>query len=228
MTRTRPITVPPDPQERPEAAIDEVQLVAAMRAGDEAAFDTFAEIYVPAGYRYASSRLQGDRELTRDIAQTTICKALEKLSSFRGEASLMTWLCACCRNEIAMHFRRRGTGPREVPLEEEDGPAPILRMPSSDGPEREALRGEASRLVHLALDQLPKNYARSLEWKYVDRLPVKEIATRLEVGAKAAESLLTRARIAFREGHTRLVREMSAGSLPSIRLRRDLRRESGS
>jgi DNA-directed RNA polymerase specialized sigma24 family protein len=38
-----------------------------------------------------------------------------------------------------------------------------------------------------------------LEWKYVDGLSVKEIADRLAVGPKAAESLLTRARTACRE-----------------------------
>ena len=214
MTRARRISVP----RRPEDGVDEAALVKGMRAGDEAAFDTFAEIYVPAVYRYAGSRLDGDRELTRDIAQTTVCKALEKLSSFRGEASLLTWLCACCRNEIAMHFRRRSSGPREVPLEEEDGPAPILCMPSREEPEREALRTEAARFVHLALDQLPKHYARSLEWKYVDHLSVREIAARLEVGAKAAESLLMRARTAFRDSHAQLVHETGAGSLAGARL----------
>jgi DNA-directed RNA polymerase specialized sigma24 family protein len=38
-----------------------------------------------------------------------------------------------------------------------------------------------------------------LEWKYVDGLAVADIAVRLDIGVKAAESLLTRARGAFRE-----------------------------
>ena len=38
-----------------------------------------------------------------------------------------------------------------------------------------------------------------LQWKYLDGLPVKEIARRLELAPKAAESLLTRARLAFRK-----------------------------
>jgi DNA-directed RNA polymerase specialized sigma24 family protein len=43
-----------------------------------------------------------------------------------------------------------------------------------------------------------------LEWKYLDRVPVEEIATRLGLGAKAAESLLTRARQAFRTSYESL------------------------
>jgi DNA-directed RNA polymerase specialized sigma24 family protein len=49
------------------------------------------------------------------------------------------------------------------------------------------------------LDQLPTRYGDALEWKYGEGLSVKEIATRLGVGPKAAESLLTRARQAFRD-----------------------------
>lgn len=76
-----------------------------MLTGEEAAFEEFSDGYIPALYRFAQRRL-GDRELTRDIVQETVCKAIAKLATFRGEAGLMTWLCACCRNEIAAHFRR--------------------------------------------------------------------------------------------------------------------------
>ena len=49
------------------------------------------------------------------------------------------------------------------------------------------------------MDVLPERYGDVLEWKYVDGLPVADIAARLDIGPKAAESLLTRARAAFRE-----------------------------
>ena len=55
------------------------------------------------------------------------------------------------------------------------------------------------RIVEATLDSLPGRYGEVLEWKYIDGLSVTEIAARLGVGAKAAESLLTRAREAFRD-----------------------------
>jgi DNA-directed RNA polymerase specialized sigma24 family protein len=61
------------------------------------------------------------------------------------------------------------------------------------------LRKELSQLVQVALDALPFHYSSALEWKYIEGLSVKEIASRLELGLKAAESLLTRARQAFRD-----------------------------
>ncbi len=192
----------------------ERRLVKAMLAGDAAAMEDFAERYFPGVYRFALGRLRGDRDLTREIVQTTVCKALAKLASYRGEASLLTWLCACCRNEIAMHYRRRKSLPPHLELEEERAlPAESPFPWYGGGPEREAIRREADHLVHLALDLLPPHYAQALEWKYLDRFPVNEIAARLGVGPKAAESLLTRARRAFREEYEQLTHSPEPRSL---------------
>ena len=192
---------------------NEPRLVRRMIAGDETAFELFADEYVPALYRFAMGRLDGDRELTADIVQTTICKAIARLTTFRGEAALMTWLCACCRNEIAGHFRKKMRPIREVDIQAvEESSAAELGTAAPEGPERAAMRSEAGRLVHAALDELPPHYGRVLEWKYLENLPVKEIASRLELGPKAAESLLTRAREAFRKAHARLT---TAGRPPA-------------
>lgn len=175
-------------------------LVERMLAGDAAAFESFAERYPRALYRFAHARLDGDRELTREIVQTALCKALAKLDGYRGEASLLTWLCACCRNEVLMHRRSRRAAPAAVELAEDVEPAAGFRAASAGDPEVAVLRRETAARVHMALDVLPAHYARALEWKYVERLPVREIAVRLKLGPKAAESVLTRARKAFRAG----------------------------
>ena len=59
--------------------------------------------------------------------------------------------------------------------------------------------------MQVALDRFPPHYGNALEWKYLDDVPVKEIAVRLGVSPKAAESLLTRARDSFREAFSALV-----------------------
>ena len=171
-------------------------LVRRMLAGEEAAFQVFSDAYIPAVYRFAQRSL-GDRELTREIVQTTVCKAIAKLGTFRGEAGLVTWLCACCRNEIAAHFRRQSRTSEEMALTSDT--ADLELDSGSPGPEQALLGKERAELVHAALDALPPHYSRALEWKYLDRLSVEEIAARLDVRPKAAESLLTRARQSFRE-----------------------------
>lgn len=181
-----------------EATAEERELVRRMRAGDERAFDEFADHYIPGIYRFAGSRLKGDRELTRDIVQSTVCKVIEKLDSYRGEAPLFVWLYACCRNEIAQHFRRAQSRPVFADVDDFTlDTAESALQEAADNPEVVLLENERGNLVHLALDHLPPRYASALEWKYLQGESVEEIGGRLGVSPKAAESLLTRARHAF-------------------------------
>jgi RNA polymerase sigma-70 factor (ECF subfamily) len=167
---------------------EERELVIRLRAGDERAFETFAEHYIAGLYRFALRRLDHDRELTREIVQSTVCKVIQKLGTYRAEAPLFTWLCACCRNEIAAHFRRAGRRPKEVEL---DG----------DYARQEPAGDDTTERVHAALDRLPPTYARAIEWRYFDGLEVADVAQRLALTYKAAESLLSRARSAFRAAY---------------------------
>jgi DNA-directed RNA polymerase specialized sigma24 family protein len=64
---------------------------------------------------------------------------------------------------------------------------------------KSAGRDEAGRLVRAVLDRLPANYGNALEWKYMEDRSVEEIGERLGIGTIAAQSLLARARTAFRE-----------------------------
>lgn len=187
---------------------DELALVKRMLAGDEQAMETFGDRYFPGLYRFAVARLRGDRELARDIVQTTVVKALSKLRSFRGEAPLAAWLRVCCRNEIGMHFRH--TNRYRVLNEDDELRPPLAAMPNPehvDAPQGALLRKEEGGLVHEALDLLPWHYAKALEWKYLQRLSVRQVASRLEQSPKAAESVLTRARAAFRRVYRDLITE---------------------
>lgn len=192
---------------QPQPAADhseDLELVGRMLAGEGRAFETFGERHFRALYRFACARLAGDRDLTREIVQIAVTKALGKLDTYRGEASLLTWLCSCCRNEILMHWRRRRSAPEDLELVEGLEPAAGFGMERPGDPEAVFLVRERAGLVHTALDGLPDHYARALEWKYLDRLPVEEIASRLGLKGKAAESLLTRARQAFRTSYESL------------------------
>ena len=71
-------------------------------------------------------------------------------------------------------------------------------------PEQNAINQQLTRLVRVVLDYLPSRYGQVLEWKYIEGHSVNDIAGFLDVGPKAAESTLTRARHAFREGFSAL------------------------
>lgn len=179
------------------------ELVTRVVRGDEAALDSLVDEYYPRLYRFAYSRLGSDPELTQDIVQSTFSKLIPKLGSYRGEAQLFSWMCTFCRHEIAAHFRKLGRSTPTVPLADErpDVRAALESLVALDETPEEAFdRRELGRLVRLVLDHLPILYGNALDWKYIHGLTVREIADRLEISPKAAESLLTRARQAFRDG----------------------------
>lgn len=185
-----------------------------MLAGDQSAFDEFFEGNFPGLYRFAMARMNHDADAAEDVVQATLCAAISKLRTYRGEAALFTWLCTYCRHEISAYYKRINRQPAMVELAENDAEVNAalesLWVLTGDGPE-DALRSrEVARLVHVTLDRLPRRYADALEWKYVDGLPVKEIAARMGLTPKATESLLTRARVAFRDGFSTLMRHRVA------------------
>jgi RNA polymerase sigma-70 factor (ECF subfamily) len=188
----------------------DLRLVRRVIAGEEAAFAEFFEGYFSPLYRFAMARMNHDADAAEEVVQATFCKAIPKLGTYRGEASLLTWLCTLCRHEISGYYRRQGSARREVELIEDQpeiaAALQSLAAASAAGPEGSLLAGEIARLVHVALDQLPLRYAHALEWKYAEGMSVQEIAVRLGLTPKAAESLLTRAREAFREGFAALTR----------------------
>jgi RNA polymerase sigma-70 factor, ECF subfamily len=192
-------------------ATDDRDLVRGMRAGDEAAFDLFFEAHFPRLFRFALARLDQDADAAEDVVQVTLCKAVVGLKNYRFEASLFTWLCAICRREIAAHYERQGHRPGPVCLVEDlpevRAALESLTAGSAGDPESQMERKDLARLVHVTLDALPSSYGDALEWKYVHGLSVREIAARLNLGLKAAESHLTRAREAFRAGFTAITKK---------------------
>jgi RNA polymerase sigma-70 factor (ECF subfamily) len=178
------------------------RLVDRLLAGDEAAFEEFVDVNLQGIFRFALSRL-GERELARDIAQSTMVQAIERIDTYRGEAPLFQWLCTVCRSQISAHFRRRSRRPEESldtggPADSEDGWRAAEFADAGDDPETALARLQEAAQVHTTLDELPEHYRQALTWKYHDEMTTQDIADRLGMTAKAAESLLTRARRAFR------------------------------
>ena len=171
--------------------------------GDEQAFRELFDSFFPRLYRFALARLDGDHDSASEVVQQTFCKAIDRLDSYRGEAALYTWFCQVCRNVLIDHCRAANRRKQTVVLLEDQtnlrAILETLTAPAVEQPEVGAWQRDSRRLVQATVDTLPQRYGDVLEWKYVDGLAVKEIAQELDVGVKAAESLLTRARSAFRE-----------------------------
>jgi RNA polymerase sigma-70 factor, ECF subfamily len=177
-----------------------------MRAGEQSAFDAFFTAYAPRIAAFVARRSSLDPAGVEDMVQASLIKAIRNLESFRGEASLFTWLCTICRHELATLGRKMN---RQPVHESADGDTATrdwlleLRVPSDHEPPNE-LELEAHRgAVAKTLNSLPERYARALEWKYGDGFSVEEIAGMLGLTTIAAQSLLARARREFKDAWLR-------------------------
>jgi RNA polymerase sigma-70 factor, ECF subfamily len=178
-------------------------LVKAMLAGDESAFRHFFATYFPRIYRFALPRLAGDVEATKEVVQASLTKAVRSLASYRSDAALFTWLCQICRYQIVDYLRASKRHSDRIVLIEDN---PELRAaleaveaPAEDQPLQRLDRAQTRALVQSVLDRLPARYGDVLEWKYIEGRSVDEIGELLGVGSIAAQSMLARARTAFRE-----------------------------
>jgi len=174
-----------------------------VAAGGSDAFEAFFREYFPRLFRFTMTRVNGDAELAEEIVQGTLCRVVRKMGSYRGEALLFTWLCQICRNEMATVFNQRGLKDYQtLPLEDHPAIRAALESISveSDTPEKKRTQEELARFVRLTLEYLPAKYATALEMKYIRGCTVDEIGEHLAISSKAAESVLSRARAAFKEG----------------------------
>jgi RNA polymerase sigma-70 factor (ECF subfamily) len=193
-------------------------LAGRMLRGEEDAFEQFFQENLGRLFRFAMTRMDHDPQAAEEVVQECLCQAVTRIETYRGEASLFTWLCTICRHQIHRWRERRGSRWEAVELTE-DAPEIRAALESLDGaaepgPQEALRRREVGRLVQVTLDALPAAYGNALEWKYIQGLSVKEIAARLRLGPKAAESLLSRAREAFRDGFAALTGGRSDDVVP--------------
>jgi RNA polymerase sigma-70 factor (ECF subfamily) len=160
---------------------------------DPVRFRAWYDDAVPRVYRYLMARC-GDQSLAEEVTQQAFVEAIRASRQFVGTSDLVTWICAIGRNRLVDHVRRdRRNADRHLRLIDQHAPDASVWQASD---ERDA--------VEAALAWLPKDQRLSLTLRYLDQLPVREIAGLLHRSESATESLLSRARDGFRrayEGH---------------------------
>ena len=162
--------------------------VGRLRERDREAWQAVFAEYGEALFRYCCCRCGGRADEADDLRQETLLAAIDGIGGFRGEVPLFAWLCGIARHKAADAARRRR---RLAPLEDAEELADATA---------EAGRWEVRERVIETLWTLPEEYRAALVSRYVEGEDVETVARRAGRSYKAAESLLSRARRAFREG----------------------------
>ncbi len=76
-------------------------MVSRLLAGEERAFREFFDMHAQRLAGFVMRRIGSDPAVAEDVVQSALIRAIRALHTYRGEASLHTWLCTICRSEIA-------------------------------------------------------------------------------------------------------------------------------
>lgn len=183
------------------AAVDEPALVAALRRGEEWAFEAMVRVY---GGRLlaVARRICGNEEDARDALQSAYLSAFRSIERFEGSCLLSTWLHRIVVNMALMRLRTRRRKPEEqmetlLPAFQEDGhhveqfaewatPADVLLE-----------RADARAAVRSCIAQLPDAYRQVLLLRDIEELSTDEVARMLGATPTAVKVRLHRARQAL-------------------------------
>lgn len=163
----------------------------AVLAGDAVAWRTwYQEAYAPLE-AYVLWRCGYGRDLADDVLQETWLTAVRAVRRFQPETgSFQQWLRGIASNVLRNQLRQlRRRQRRQQPF--------VNEATHPNG----VMKADQGERIAQALAALPQRYEQALRAKYLDQRSVGDIAAETGQTAKAVESLLTRARAAFREAY---------------------------
>ena len=173
-------------------------------AGQAGAVKRLAEAALEPLYRFCLYRLGRNHHLCEEVVQETLLGAIRRLSDYKPERArgdIFPWLTGLARNEIrrALAHEKLAVDIAEFWTKMDEQLLSLYAMLDSQPFSSDLLaRAETREMVNATMAQLPHHYGQALEAKYVMGKSVRDIAAALGTSAKAAESLLSRARVAFR------------------------------
>jgi RNA polymerase sigma-70 factor, ECF subfamily len=153
---------------------------------DAEEFRAFYGAALPRVYGYLLHRC-GSSATAEDLTQETFLAAVVELRKARQVEEPLGWILGIARHKLLDHYRRQDRGRSRVASEVADAPAE--RPVDSDG-----------RAI-TALASVPSDQRIALVLRHVDGLSVPEVAAALGRSVEAAESLLARGRVRFRQAY---------------------------
>lgn len=190
------------PVPKASEALDDVSLAQRVAAGDEGAMRQLMRRHNQTMFRAARAILRDDAE-AEDAVQDAYLRAFRAMGSFRADAKLSTWLTRIAVNESLQRLRKLKRSAEVVTMDGETVEAAADR-PADEaggvrGPEVDALRGEARRIIESGIDRLPDAFRAVFVLRAVEEMSVEETAAALEIPEATVRTRFFRARSLLRE-----------------------------
>ncbi len=170
-------------------------LVRRAQAGDRGALARILERYQGRVHRFGL-KMCGHPEDAEDVLQETLLAATRSIGSFKGEASLSTWLYTIARSFCIKKRRKSKFAPaHEASLDDEASAV----VDSARGPDELAGDAEISRAIEAAIDTLDPAQREVFLLRDVEGLSAREVADVVGISVAAVKSRLHRARLEVRK-----------------------------
>lgn len=179
------------------ASLD-AELVARAQSGDADAFATLFHTHKPRVYSLCL-RMTNNTAEAEDVTQEAFLQVFRKLSTFRGDSALSTWLHRIAVNTVLMRFRKKSFS--ELSLDEpstKNADAKPVRR--EFGTRDRRLAGSIDRIALIqAIRELPEGYRTVFLLHEVEGYEHKEIAAFLGCSTGNSKSQLHKAKMRIRE-----------------------------
>jgi len=185
---------------------DESALVAALKAGEDGAYETLVRTHAGRLLAVARRFLRNEDD-ARDALQDAFLQAFKGIGNFQEGARLGTWLHRIVVNASLMKLRKRARKSEPV-LEDllpeflDDGHQAHRAGPwtaaAQSSTESAADRAETLALVREKIDELPESARTVLLLRDIEEMDTREVARQLGIKEGAVKTRLHRARQALR------------------------------
>ena len=169
----------------------DLQIIDRFKGGDQSAFEELLLKYQDRIYNLCRHMLSNTHE-AEDAAQDTFLKAYQKLTDFKPEASLYTWLYRIAVN-TCLDYKKR---PFFESLFKKTEGDEFSDETASDWPSPEKLyeSKQIGLALHNSIRKLPSKLRTAIVLKEIEGLSYEEIADILEISIGTVKSRISRAR----------------------------------
>lgn len=174
----------------------DLELIKRAQQGDADAFASLFHAHKARVYSVCL-RLTSNTTEAEDLTQDAFVQVFRKLSSFRGDSALSTWLYRIAVNTVLMRFRKKVL--RQVPLDDpRNQDAGYVRR--EYGTKDARLAGSIDRIaLTRAIGELPEGYRTIFILHEVEGYEHQEIAELLDCSVGNSKSQLHKAKLRIRE-----------------------------
>lgn len=168
--------------------------------GDQNAFGEIVELYKDKVYQICF-RMLWDRHEAEDAAQETFLKAFLNIHTYDQDKKFSTWLYRIATNLCIDKIRKKKPDYHlDAEIAGTDGLNMYSHLSSGDQlPEEEVESLEVQETIHQAILLLPEKYRSVIVLKYIEELPLQEIADILELPLGTVKTRVHRGREALRK-----------------------------